>query len=59
MIAEEEISKLINLMILLMKKQGVKVDEDPELKRLLGTSNAQIEKQVEAELSPHLNKTQN
>lgn len=51
MISEEEVTKLIGLVTILLEKQGVKVNEDPELKKLLGTSNDQIERELEEELA--------
>jgi uncharacterized membrane protein len=50
-ISEGELTKLINLMVLLLEKNGIKVDEDPELKKMLQpTDNAEIERQLEKEL---------
>ena len=50
-ISEGELTKLINLMVLLLEKNGIKVDEDPELKKMLRpTDNAEIERQLEKEL---------
>jgi uncharacterized membrane protein len=51
MVAEEEITKLIALMATLLEAQGVKVADDPQLKKLLDTSNGQIEHELEKELS--------
>lgn len=48
--AEKEVSKTIELLMLSLKKQGVNVKEDPELKRILGISNEEIEKEIEKEL---------
>lgn len=50
MIAEEEVTKLISLVTKLLESQGVKIDDDPQLKRLLSRSNDQIEKELEKEL---------
>jgi uncharacterized membrane protein len=50
-IAEEEISKTIRLMLLLLKKQGVHVERDPELQRILGIKKEDIERELELELS--------
>lgn len=50
MIAEEEVTKLISLVALLMEHQGIKVADDPELRKLLRTSNSQVEKELEKEL---------
>ena len=49
--AEEEVGKLVQLVVLLLEKQGVKIDDDPELKRLMATTNDQIERALEKELS--------
>ncbi len=49
-IAEEEIGKMVELIMHLLKKQGVHIEEDPELKRILGISNQDIEREVEKEL---------
>lgn len=51
MISEEEVTKLIGLVTILLEKQGVKVADDPELRKLLGTSNDQIERELEKELA--------
>lgn len=50
-IAEAEVSKLIGMMLLLLEKQGVKVGEDPELQRLLSSSNEKIQQELEKELA--------
>ena len=50
-IAEEEISKMVNLLVHLLKKEGIHVEKDAELKRILGISNEEIEAQIEKELS--------
>lgn len=50
-ISEGEVTKLINLMVLMLEKQGVKIEEDPELKKMLKPiDNAEIERQLEKEL---------
>lgn len=49
-IAEQEITKLIELIAVLLKKQGVKISDDPELVRYLGISNEQIERELEKQL---------
>src|SRR3990167_7791960 len=46
-IAEEEIAKLLELVIMLLEKEGIKVDDDPDLKRLMDTSKHDIEREVE------------
>lgn len=51
MVTEEELTKLIKLVVTMLETQGVKATDDPELKRLLETSNAQIERELEKELS--------
>lgn len=51
-IAEGEVTKLINLMALLLEKQGVKID-DPELQKMLKPINSNdLVKQLERELDP-------
>jgi uncharacterized membrane protein len=50
-ISEGELTKLINLTVLLLEKNGINVDEDPELRKMLKPiDNAEIEQQLEAEL---------
>ncbi|HTE22625.1 MAG TPA: DUF1003 domain-containing protein [Candidatus Limnocylindria bacterium] len=50
-IAETELTKLINLMVKLMKEQGIEVDKDPELKKMLHpVDNAALERKLEKEL---------
>jgi len=50
-ITETEMTKLINLMVMLMEKEGIKVDNDPELKRMLKpTDNNALERSLEKEL---------
>lgn len=52
-IAEGELTKLIELMVLSLEKQGVKVEHDKELRTMLKPiDNAQIEKDIEQELHP-------
>jgi uncharacterized membrane protein len=51
MIAEEEVTRLIYLVTKLLEAQGVKVDDDPELRKLIHKSNSQIEKELEKELN--------
>jgi uncharacterized membrane protein len=51
-ISESEVTKLIKLTVLLLEKQGISIEDDPELKRMIRpTSNAQIEKDLERELN--------
>lgn len=50
-VAEEEVTKMLKMMFLLCEKQGVKLDEDPELRRLMRMSNNKIERDLEKELS--------
>jgi uncharacterized membrane protein len=50
-ITETEISKLISLMVKLMEKQGIKVDDDPQLKKMLHPiDNEALQKKLEKEL---------
>ncbi len=50
-IAEGEVTKLINLVVMLLDKQGINIEQDPELKKMLRPiDNAQIERQLEKEL---------
>lgn len=52
-ISESELTKLIKLMAILLEKQGVKIDEDPELKRMLRPiNNAALQREIENELDP-------
>jgi uncharacterized membrane protein len=51
MVTEEELTKLIKLVVTMLETQGVKPTDDPELKRLLETSNDQIQRELEKELS--------
>lgn len=49
---ELEVTKAISLIMLLLKKNGIDVENDPELRKMLhNTSNAQIESLIEKELS--------
>jgi uncharacterized membrane protein len=51
-IAEGEITKVISLLAILLEKQGVDIDKDPELKEMLKPFNtAQMERKIEKELS--------
>lgn len=51
-IAEGELTKLINLMVILMEKQGIKIDEDPELRRMLKpVDNKKLQDDIEKELN--------
>lgn len=50
-LAEEEVTKLIKLQILLLEKNGVRVDEDPELERMLRPMHsADIERRIQSQL---------
>lgn len=50
-VAEEEISKIIELQILILKKQGVDVSKDPVIQEMLENGDAdRIEKALEKEL---------
>ncbi len=50
-IAEGEITKLINLVVVLLEKQGIKIQDDPELAKMLRPiDNQKIEKDLEKEL---------
>lgn len=51
-IADSELTKLINMMALLLEKEGIKVD-DPEIKKMLTPiDSAEIIRQLERELDP-------
>ncbi|MFA7286709.1 MAG: hypothetical protein WC052_03570 [Patescibacteria group bacterium] len=51
LIAEKEITKLMKMTVLLLKKHDVDLSEDPELKKLLRPiSEAEIEKILEKEI---------
>jgi uncharacterized membrane protein len=53
-LAEEEVTKMIQLQILLLKQNGVDVHNDPEIKRmLLPLSSSDIEQRLEREWGPH------
>lgn len=55
-ISETEITKLIHLIKILLEKQGVKVDEDPELQKMLKPiNNEALERRLEEELDPTKN----
>lgn len=49
-VAEEEVTKLLKLVVMLCEKQGIKLEEDPELRRLMRMSNDKIERDLEKEL---------
>ncbi len=50
-IAEGEITKVIHLMTILMKKNGIKIDDDPELVEMLKPlNNEDLEKNLEKQL---------
>jgi uncharacterized membrane protein len=52
-VSEGEVTKLISLMIVLLEKEGVKVHEDPELKKMLRPiDSAEMIRQLEEELDP-------
>lgn len=52
--AEGEITKLINLMALLLEKEGVDISKDPELKKMLKPiDNEELVRQLEEELAPN------
>jgi uncharacterized membrane protein len=51
MITEEELTKLIKLVAGMLEAQGAKPADDPELRRLLATSNDQIARELEKELA--------
>lgn len=52
-VSETELTKLINLMAILLEKQGVKIDDDPELKKMLKPiDSAEMTRQLEQELDP-------
>jgi uncharacterized membrane protein len=52
-VSEGEVTKLINLMALLLEKQGVDISNDPELKRMLKPmDSAEMIRQLEEELDP-------
>lgn len=56
-IADAEVTKLINMMAILLEKQGVKID-DPEIKKMLKPiDSAEIIRQLEEELDPKGKKT--
>jgi uncharacterized membrane protein len=49
--AETELTKVISLLVKLMEKQGIKVDDDPQLKKMLHpVDNAALERTLEKEL---------
>jgi uncharacterized membrane protein len=53
-ISEGEITKVINLLALLLEKQGVDISNDPDLKRMLKPMDSEeLERQLEAELDPN------
>ncbi len=50
-ITETEVTQLIRMMVILLEKQGVKIDEDPELRKMLRTTNNDsLQKELEKEL---------
>ncbi len=57
-IADSELTKLINLMAILLEKQGVKIDDDPELQKMLKPIDSEeLIRQLEAELTPPAKKS--
>ncbi|HEV8601331.1 MAG TPA: DUF1003 domain-containing protein [Patescibacteria group bacterium] len=51
-IAENEITKIMNMLYLLLEKNGIDLSQDPELKKMLKrTSTEDLEKHMEKELS--------
>ena len=51
-VTEGEVTKLMSLMLLLLDKNGIDVENDPELKKMLhNSSNAEIESLFEKELN--------
>lgn len=56
-ISEGELTKLMNLMAVLLEKQGVNIKDDPELQKMLKPiDSAELIKQLEQELDPHFKK---
>lgn len=52
-IADSELTKLINLLAILLEKQGVDIENDPELKKMLKPiDSAELARQLEEELAP-------
>lgn len=50
--AEEEVSKIVELLVKVLEKHGVKVGDDPEIKKMIKPSaSAEIERKVEEELN--------
>lgn len=57
-VAEGELTKLINLMAILLEKNGVNIEDDPELRRMLRPIDSdEIAAQLEKELDPKSQKT--
>lgn len=51
MIAEQEITKIISLLSVLLEKQGINIKEDPEIQKMLKKVNPwEIEKRLEKQL---------
>lgn len=51
MMSEEEISKIIELLVKLLEKQGVSVADDPQIQKMIKpSSGADIERKLEKEL---------
>ena len=54
-IADSELTKIINLLALLLEKEGLKID-DPEIKKMLKPiDSAELVRQLEEELTPNHN----
>lgn len=50
-VSESEVTKLIKMVSILLEKQGIKTDEDPELKKMLKPmDNAAMERELAREL---------
>jgi uncharacterized membrane protein len=50
-LTETEITKLISMVAQLMEKQGIKIDDDPQIKKMLRPiDNAALERSIEKEL---------
>lgn len=53
-ISEGELTKVLGLMAVLLEKQGVDIEGDPEIRRMLKpVDSAEILRQLEQELDPH------
>ena len=59
-VAEEEITKMIKLQAILLEKNGINVNDDPELQDMLSPmSSSEIERRLEAQLHMSKNKKPN